>query len=332
MTSQEALSLFGSEISAKYFDGTGYTDITFYYQTTWANGFNNYGSVESEDSSLSMYKNQPYLVYTASATGVNYSNSYVTVDIRPEYSIFDTTQIHSCIALSCGDASQYVSSAAYNSPSWDWYWNGSRVHTENSALSSSGSGTYAVLKNVFTNSSISSFTFVPINLTSSAKSSGYSVQASFWGNRTFYNKYCLCIMLPYVDTDSSGSNGTFTTVTTGSSGGGGDINITVDVNLDDTNSKLDGIAGIVSDVLSALDGDENSYPENFSATVPTYPITFDDSVIDDGLTALDDVPDELAAGGFWFKLIYDIMHGSPLWLLLPLLIVLALARWVIWKG
>lgn len=151
------------------------------------------------------------------------------------------------------------------------------------------------------------------------------VRSSYDGTFSF------AIACPYVygDIQHGNASTTATTVTTASQQ---EINVSVNINLDDTNSKIDGIAGDVQSVKDALEGNESSYPEDFSLTVPTYPITFDDSVIDDGLTALDDVPDELAAGGFWFKLIYDILHGSPLWLLVPLLIVLALARWVIWKG
>lgn len=149
---------------------------------------------------------------------------------------------------------------------------------------------------------------------------------------SYDGKFSFAIACPYVYGDIQHGNAS-TTVTTATTDGQQEINISVNINMDDTNSRLDGIAGDVQSVKDALEGDESSYPDFTTIrALETYPITFDDSVVDDGLQAFDDVPDELAAGGFWFKLVYDLLHLSPLWLLIPLLIGLALARYVLWRG
>lgn len=327
LTPTESRDIFGSEISGKYYNGSEYVDCTFTYNTTATL----YGVNTAGLTGDYLNANSTYLIYTAQFTA-NTAVQYITVEVQPTYSIFDTTQIHSCIALSAGTSnasSPATPSSTFQSPSWDWIIGGSSVHLENSDTISGGGKKAGIDFKI--NSVHTWFSFVQLDFTSQSSISGYSLAADFYGNSAVGGKYYLAIGCPYVDSSSTASNGTFTTAPAG----GGDINVlvTVDVDLSDTNSKIDGIAGAVQAVKDLLEGDSSDYPP-LTSLIPlgTYPMTFDSNVVDDGLQALDDVPDELAAGGFWFKLSYDLLHLSPLWLLLPLLMALALARYVIWRG
>lgn len=326
MTPTEALAVFGSELSGEYFNGSDYTPCTFTYDTTTTIFDKSIGSGYSWGEYLSA-SGTTWLVYRSNFSA-NTNPQYVTVEVRPTYSIFDTSQIHTCIALSSGGNANTFISTTYQSPAWDWYIGGTNVHLENSATS------YATSVRSWIKFNYDKYvlcSYVPLDFTSQSKTSGYSLRADFYGN-TGNNGYILLLGCPYVDSDSTASEGTFTT---GGGSGGGDINVnvTVDVDLSDTNSKIDGVAGAVQAVKDLLEGDSSDYPP-LTSLIPlgTYPMTFDSDVVEDGLQALDDVPDELAAGGFWFKLSYDLLHLSPLWLLLPLLMTLALARYVIWRG
>ena len=240
MTATEARQVFGDTISFQYWNGSDYVSGSFAYDSSIQ--LLGCDGVTKTDYILA----QPIaLKYVATVSTVNTSNNYVTVDIRPSYSIFDTSQLHSLIALSRGGA-QVANS--YTSPSWDWVWGGSSVHLENNVLNSSNFKAQVYFADW------NYCTYVPADFSTQSLTSGYSVRAAFSGNSPTSNKYYLYIGVPYVDTDSTGSNGTYTTASGGSGGGSTEINVNVDVDMTETNGLLGDIADLLSGLVSGIQG------------------------------------------------------------------------------
>lgn len=235
MTPSESLEVFGSEIGFSYYNGSDYTDSTFRYNgavTVW--GVENSAEFSND---LTAYTYLRYISDTVS--GVIYNNNYITVDIAPSYSIFDTQQIHSCIALSTSSPVSTV----YQSPAWDWVISGQSIHAENDVESSSGSGVYAGIELYSVK-----HTFVPFDWGSQSLFSGYSLRATFNGNNPSSNVYFLLIACPYISQGAEGSQGTFTTTSQAN------INVNVDVDMTETNSLLEDIKDALSGIWSGITG------------------------------------------------------------------------------
>lgn len=247
LTPTESRDIFGSEISGKYYNGSEYVDCTFTYNTTATL----YGVNTAGLTGDYLNANSTYLIYTAQFTA-NTAVQYITVEVQPTYSIFDTTQIHSCIALSAGTSnasSPATPSSTFQSPSWDWIIGGSSVHLENSDTISGGGKKAGI--DFKLNSVHTWFSFVQLDFTSQSSISGYSLAADFYGNSAVGGKYYLAIGCPYVDSSSTASNGTFTTAPAGVSG---DINVNVDVDMTETNGLLGTIADLLSGLLDGIQG------------------------------------------------------------------------------
>lgn len=320
MTAQEALDVFGSQISAQYFDGSDYVDCTFSYDSVQ--------SVTSIDSTASYQfgVGAQFLRYYCflSAGTVQQNPAYITFDIKPTYSILNTTQIHSFIALS----SRLRVGTTYQSPSWDWSVGGSTVHLENRDLSSgAGSGYYASLYG----GGVTNAVFVPFDYSSASMTSAYSYRATFSGNYGMgdnSNRYALCIGIPYIDNNATGATGTLPPEESQP-----DINVNVNVDLSGMESRLDDVAGGIDSINSALYDDSGLSGLSSVDDVGIPPLQFDYSTIDDVGEVLEDVPEEVAAGGFWWKLAFDVLHfDSPFWAIVPLICILALCRYLLWRG
>lgn len=338
MTSGDVLAMYGTSIPAQYYNGSEYVDFEFLYDSQQQID-SVYSSIAYPDS---VYVGAPYLLYYASVDDLpSYSTdpNHITVEIKPQYSITNTQFIHTFIGLT-----DYGSnSTVYQSPSYDWVWSGQSVHIENSATDPSVSGGQAV----FGSSAIGSgnhvwATFVPVDLTTSALTSGYSVKADFSGN-DISNRSALglCIGIPYVSSGASGSAGTLPPEQSQP-----DINVNVSVDMAGVESRLDGVQSGLGDVaervgdavdgvndirdaINAAQGDSLASVEDVG--VPSLP--FDESTVDDVGEMLNDVPEEVAAGGFWWSLAFDVLHfSSPYWLIVPLICLLALMRYLLWRG
>lgn len=237
MTQSEALQVFGSEITGRYFSSiTGdYETFTLSYVNPWVYAY----GVHSAGNSWT-YEGDTFLLYSASGLSISSNPQYISLDIQPTYSFFDTEQIHTVIAMHSGGESAGISTT-YQSPAWDWYFNGSPVHLEN-ADESETVGTHAFIR-----SDGRAFQYVCADFSSTTATSGYSYRATFSGHS---GSYCyLLIGLPYISDSASGATGTFTT-SSGSSGG--DTNITVNVDMSETNEKIDETNGILSTIHSWL--------------------------------------------------------------------------------
>lgn len=239
LTPNESLEVFGSVISFKFYNGSGYTDAQFTYNSTVTITS---PSVHSADGSYT-YEGTTFLEYRASANSLSTDPSYITVDIQPTYSIFDTMQIHSVIALSDGNStSKYLSTATYQSPAWDWMYDGTHYHIENRDESASGSGYYAYLTHSGRN-----FTYICADLTSQSLASGYSYRATFSGNQIPTGSYYrLLIGVPYIDSDSSAAAGTSGSGSGSVSGSG--------VDMGPTNTILEEQTGLLQQIKQGIQG------------------------------------------------------------------------------
>lgn len=229
MTPQEALQTFGNTISCQYYVNGDYQTATFTYNSVWSSAYGDHSN------GAWTYEGSQFLEYTCNISP-DVNPQYITFDIQPMYSIFDTEQIHTVICLSTG--SQNSVSMIYQSPSWDWVFDGQTYHLENSAEGDI-SGQFAYIR-----SDGQGFTFVPADFSSPRLASGYSYRAVFSGNVANYP--CrLLIGIPYVSTGASGSEGTFTTASSG-----GNTNINVSVDMSETNEKIDESNGFLSSIVS----------------------------------------------------------------------------------
>lgn len=325
MSAADALAMYGNTISAEYYNGTDYTSFEFVYSSQ--------SSIDSVYSSVSypesVYVGAPFLLYLADVTYLpNYNTSVgeVTVELTPQYSITNTRFIHTFIGLQDLGSNSTV----YQSPSYDWVWSGDAVHCENSATDPSTSGGQACFGDAASSASRLWYTFVPVDLTASAMTSGYSVRADFSGNdvRGTTNVFGLAIGLPYVSDGASGSAGTLPPEDSQP-----DINVNVNIDMSGMENRLDDVAGGIDSINSALYDDSGLSGLSSVDDVGIPSLQFDYSTIDDVGEVLEDVPEEVAAGGFWWKLAFDVLHfDSPFWAIVPLICILALCRYLLWRG
>lgn len=117
---------------------------------------------------------------------------------------------------------------------------------------------------------------------------------------------------------------------------GGQIIVSVDnaaiqTQLQDIGGQIDGMQTQLQGIENAIVG--SSVPDMQLQTITAYTIEYDYTNINEALQVLEDAPDELAGAGFWWELGYDVLHiDSPLWLIAPVLLMLAIMRYLLWRG
>lgn len=239
MSASDALQVFGSTIECRYPhpSGSGYVTGHFTYSGLHT------ASIGIHSTSGFSYTGGTFLMYTSDFNNVSSSPDYITIDIQPTYSIFNTTQIHSAILLSNVG---YVNLQAYDAPFWDWNYNGSSYHLEETGEERVGNNILGYVTSDGIN-----YNYVTCDFDSQNTTSGYSYRAGFSGVQpnSGYG-FRLLIGLPYVSSGSTGTNGTFSVTSGGSSGG--DTNITVNVDMSETNEELQQQTGILSTISNWL--------------------------------------------------------------------------------
>lgn len=320
MTAADALTVFGSTIPFKYFTtGNEYVDAVFSYNRTVTQ---TPYRVDTAGGSYT-YEGSVWLEYLYSAgPDISTNPQYISVDIQPQYSLFDTQQIHTCIACSTADSPSTI----FQSPAWDWYFNGQTYHIENSDTTSD-----TTRKANFTVDDWQ-YTFVCADLSSASVGSGYSYRATFSGNSFRGYRMRLMIAVPYLSSGGSGGSGTFTTDSGGGGGGGDTYTVIVNVDNSGVESRLDDVNSGIADINSAIYG-QGSETMPYLDSMDTPSFHFDGSTIDDVNDTLQQVPQEFAAAGFWWELAFNVLHlDSPFWAIVPLVCILALLRYVVWRG
>ena len=322
LTPEETRIFLGDSMTVTYWNGTQYVDSVATYDSVKSSPS---GFVEVSESPVGFVaaSGALWLQYTCTLTGYNNNNNYIAFRCHPTYSLYDTEFIYTCYAFS--SASQI--SSTYTSPSSDWYMGGSNLHFENSALSAANSGYKSYLRgNSSGSGNLQYCSYVPIVHTSSSAFSGYSIQATFQGNTGYlgYSYFTFFVMCPYVSGDAYGNSGTFDT----QAGGGGSVD------LSETNSLLgdilNGLAPI-SDLVDLLSDDVDIPVAGTVADMPYDNEDYDNMI----LTAdaiLDDIPDTVAAASFWVEITNAFFpENSWLRVIMPLLMIMALMSWLLWK-
>lgn len=328
MTQQEALQIFGDTIPVKYMDNSGV------YHSVTANAITS-GAVSSiqianqwADETGYMIANRQFLMYQFETEGtLNAEPRNITVDISCQYTIFDTEYIYTAAAM----PSSSTNITAYNSPAWNWYWSGSSVVFSPSDLAKNN-----VLPQVYFSGWCD---FVPAYMQSQALTSGYSLRITFDHASIASGRYCrFYVGLPYVSADAQGVTGTpaQTTETTAQTG----------VDMSETNGLLGGISGLISGIVQKVTGIFDALTDAGTDTsvpdaIVTVPPDIDyDEALDNADEILDDVPDTVAAAGFWWalysKLFVQDVDGTAnpaliLSTVIPLAALLGLLSHVFWK-
>ena len=235
MTPAEFREILGDDLVCEYFNGSEYVEAHFYY------AYSDTGLYfrDSEQTDLHSYS---FLKYTSALPNLSYSNTSITVRLQPKFSITDTQIINSFIGLRC----QYgVSDTSYNPSVWDWNFNGSTIHFTSPSYEGNYRNSYIGGNN---------FCTIPVQISSDQVSSGYSFDVKFYGAGSSTNAQ-LIIGCPYISSDASVVEGTLPP-DSGGGVGSGDINVSVDVDMSETNGILgsiwDSITGIPDLILDGL--------------------------------------------------------------------------------
>lgn len=318
MSSTEARQCFGDVIYATYFDGSDYVPCEFRYNKTFTQ---TPYDIDSASGSYT-YQGDTWLEYKmySSYGRPSMQPSEITFDIQPVYSIFDTTQIHTCICLSTQND---LSASVYQSPAWDWMYNGNTLHIENNDTTVNGDYHAMLMLDGYR------YTYVCADLSAGSAVSGYSYRATFYGNSDSgsnpFNVY-LELGLPYIDSSGSGGSGTFTAVSTTPQ-----PSYTIIVDNSGVESRLDDVNSGIADINSAIYGQSGgTMPYLDSLENPEY--HFDGSTIDDIDQTLRDVPAVISSAAWWWNLAFDVLHlDSAIWSLVPLLCILSLVSYMLWR-
>lgn len=236
LTAQEMRSIIGDSVTGRYYNGSEYVDVTYYY-----NAVQSVADLQQYESSDIVTTGKQYLVYAATVGAVNQNPDYITFDIHPEFSLLDTQFIY----MFCGHSIRTgVSSSVYSPPRWEWVINGQSTVYQNQALNP-GQDQWAHAR------ATQSFwwTYAECAYQSNISVSGYSLRASFFGNNVNGSTAYFVIGLPYISDAGSGVSGTGAPIVTGT-----DINVNVDVDLTETNSILDSILNGISGLVNGIKG------------------------------------------------------------------------------
>lgn len=311
MTTQECLDTFGSSFSVSYWDGTDIVETTALYQSTAV-----FGTVASVAQTDYMQPGRSCLLYTFQGS-VSSSPEQIQIDIQPQYSLFDIDQLHTAI-LTPANATY---TTPYQSPQWIWMLGGQRTVFE--GLSSANGEMYRT----YVDNRLC--IYCPVDWVSQSLTSGYSVRATFCsGSLTPVDGiYYIYIGVPYITYDAEGSNGTIGS-TTSSTG-----DITVNIDMEETNGLLGSIGNAIVDIYDILTGNYDSDLEPYEPeAVETLPsLDYDDSLDAFG-DLMDEAPNITAAAGFWFALYNRIFSVDVLFNgIILLCLALSLLSFILWK-
>lgn len=314
MSPQEALQVFGNTIECTYSRyQAGQEDIVFTYSgVSQAQGY----TLVNENTTTFDPSSFDWLVYSSPVLYPDVRPSVITFDIKPTYSIFDTTQIHTALALTTGN-NPSPSASVYNSPQWKWNIAGSDVTYEN--RDEDGNGLMAYFYGyTFQTANPFYYNYVVMDFSSQNRISGYSYRATFNGQ---YNDgyYWLMIACPYIDESASGESGIVTGTTASP------YVVTIDVNVTVDNSVIE---SQLNDYLGGDDTNITTFAPVDLGTIPTIDINKLQHDVDIG-----DVIERTSSGlAVWWGLIGSVMSACPflVWLV-PVLIVVAVLGWALWR-
>lgn len=236
LTESETLSLFGNSFEVTYYNGSDYVSTTA-----------SYNSVGTVSSSISEYVHSGLngLVYTFSVffpggSAVN-NPDYISIDISPYWSVYDTYQIHSVIAA--GGWGQTIAVPPFHSPQWRW-------HIDGAVQTFEGEPVGGVLPNLefLQQGWPRSAPFVEMSYTSQTAFSCSSIRATFWGSLSDATMF-IFVGFPYVSQDSSAATGTIATTTATSQT---ETTANTGNDMNETNGLLGDILDVIAGWLSGV--------------------------------------------------------------------------------
>lgn len=237
LTPAETRALIGDTLSAQYYDGTAMQDCTFAY-----GGTTTIGTMLVDGSPSLTFVQGDSVIWYSAQINPSVNPQYITVDVRPQYSFFDTDVIQQMCGLSCGTVPGV---SAYSPPSWRWRTSfGGDTIIENQLTANSA---YYAIFNATINATAQHFTFVDVDMTQQATFSAYSNRALFYGNGATSGTMYFVLTCPTVADASTMASGT--DIGTTSSG-----DITVNIDMTETNSILDSILDAIEGVVDAIAG------------------------------------------------------------------------------
>lgn len=243
LTPQETRDLIGSTISAQYYDGSGMVDFSFEY-----GGSATLGTMLVDGSPSLSFSQGDTVIWYSAQINPNLSPQYITVDVRPRYSFFDTSVISQMCGLSCGTV---PGTSAYSPPSWRWRtsYAGDMI-IENQLTANS---VYYAICNVAVNGVQQHFTFIDAVFSQQSTFSAYSDRALFYGNgaTSASGVMYFFVTCPTISLDSTMASGT--NITT-SSAGSGDITVDVTVDMTETNGLLGSLLDVLEGIVDAIAG------------------------------------------------------------------------------
>lgn len=316
MSTSEALQTFGNTFDVTYYNGSDYVTATATYTG---------GTRTLATSAGNIPAGVECLQYTAPCTTISSNPTYITLEMHPQYSIFNTTQVHTAVFV------YSTTSAAvppYQSPQWRWYVSGSEMLFEGDLDNNNNlvSATVASDRCFYVNADI----------TSQSTFSASSYKVTFIAPvSTYDNKLYFYIAPPYLSMDAYGSSGIITTGTTSQnqsdmSGIASGIGETVDI-LEEHTGLLGDIIDFLHYIGECIAGDESEVSEVEPIETLPNPPDWDDAM-SQVESALDDIPDITASGGFIWALYNLILSTSPvIKFLVPFGLIITLLSYIWWK-
>lgn len=251
MTAEEAYAFYGDSISCIYYSTSGYKNISlspspnhnvYYYAS----------STTSSDKLLPSWvysSSIPYVVYYANVSDYSQNPSYLGFDISPNVHFIDCNAVRICAATYWGGSGTSISSSAYSESFFDVF-NGNTLRFTNTPYILQD-GTYSRLGLQRSGGSAFRVLPVPVDYVSDTLGDVSLMRIGFNGGKTDSGEITLYLSAPLVNDSAVGGTGVVTGTTAPSSG---DINVTVDVDMSETNSWLENIFDGVSNIFSSITG------------------------------------------------------------------------------
>lgn len=319
LTSEEALQVLGTSITVTYYDGDDYVTTEARYTS---------GTRQLQSAVGDLPAGTSCLQYTTSGTVINTNPLYVTLEMHPNYQIIDTQQLHTAVFVW---SDNNATSPPYTSPNWEWFIGGQR-HLFECGLENDNTTIPKVVVGV------DNCFYCPVDLYSQNTFSAYSSKCTFAVPvQTFGGSLYIYLAVPYVSGDAYGINGTTTNTTTGQNQGEMDVSGVVS-GISETNDILEEHSGLLADIIDFLHyigetiaGDESEVSDVEPIETAENPPDWDDAM-SQVESALDDIPDMTASGGFIWALYNTIMTTSPvIKFLVPFGLILTLLSYIWWK-
>ena len=241
LTPSETVAILGNSLEITYYDGSDYQTTTAVYV-----GADVAGGVDT------MYQQTDYLqsglatiIYKFSGSVVNDPN-YISVDFSPLFALLDVDQVHTVLGITATGSD--ISTSPWSTPQWIWTCAGER--TVFSGRADYGLHYRCQLSDTFAHGEL--YDYIPVDWVHQGSTSAFSQRAVFsYAQPAQDGFYYLSFGCPYIS--DLGSIDTISG-TTGTTSSGSTGTVIVNVDMEETNTLLGGIADILSGIVDGVKG------------------------------------------------------------------------------